>query len=147
MEKLLYRVDEACVVTGLGRTKIYDEIVKGRLRVVHFGKSVRIPADELRAYVDRAKQASGLADNLLGKWAHVLNDDGAVERQGRILKAVGPAAYLVQWYEWLGGEASTVGKVCVDEIGNGTWILYDTDDEMRSAYEARQANRGHTPSS
>jgi excisionase family DNA binding protein len=61
VEKLLYRVVEACIVTGLGRTKLYDEIAKGRLRVVHFGKSVRIPADELRAYVDRAKTAAGLA--------------------------------------------------------------------------------------
>jgi hypothetical protein len=28
---------------------------------VHFGKSVRIPADELQAYVDRAKADAGLA--------------------------------------------------------------------------------------
>ena len=55
MEKLLYRVEEACIVTGLGRTKLYDEITKDRLKVVHFGKSVRIPADKLRAYVNRAK--------------------------------------------------------------------------------------------
>ena len=39
---------------------LYDEIARGRLRVVRFGKSVRIPADELRAYVDRAKAEAGL---------------------------------------------------------------------------------------
>jgi len=61
VEKLLYRVEEACLVTGLGRTKMYDEISKKRIGVVHFGKSVRIPADELRAYVDRAKAEAGLA--------------------------------------------------------------------------------------
>jgi len=61
MDKLLYRVEEACMVTGLGRTKIYEEIAQKRIGVVHFGKSVRIPADELRAYVDRAKVAAGLA--------------------------------------------------------------------------------------
>src|SRR3954452_2851957 len=60
MDKLLYRVEEACIVTGLGRTKLYDEIAKRRIGVVHFGKSVRIPADELRAYVDRAKAEAGL---------------------------------------------------------------------------------------
>jgi len=60
VEKLLYRVEEACLITGLGRTKLYDEIAKDRLRVVHFGKSVRIPAEELRAYVDRAKADAGL---------------------------------------------------------------------------------------
>ena len=61
MEKLLYRIEEACILTGLGRTKLYDEIAKQRIGVVHFGKSVRIPADELRAYVDRAKADAGLA--------------------------------------------------------------------------------------
>jgi len=61
VERLLYRVEEACIATGLGRTKLYDEISKGRLGVVRFGKSVRIPADELRAYVDRAKADAGLA--------------------------------------------------------------------------------------
>lgn len=58
--KALYRVEEACEVTGLGRTKVYDEIKSGRLRVVRVGKSVRIPAEELRAYVDRAKADAGL---------------------------------------------------------------------------------------
>lgn len=61
MDKLLYRVEEACIVTGLGRTKLYEEIAEGRLPVVRFGKAVRIPADELRAYVDRAKAAAGIA--------------------------------------------------------------------------------------
>jgi excisionase family DNA binding protein len=61
VEKLLYRVEEACTVTGLGRTKLYDEIARKRIGVVHFGKSVRIPADELRAFVDRAKAEAGLA--------------------------------------------------------------------------------------
>ena len=60
MEKLLYRVEEACTVTGLGRTKLYEEIANRRLGVVRFGKSVRIPADELRAYVDRAKAEAGV---------------------------------------------------------------------------------------
>ena len=61
MDKMLYRVEEACLLTGLGRTKLYDEIAKQRLGVVRFGKSVRIPADELRAYVERAKAEAGLA--------------------------------------------------------------------------------------
>ncbi len=61
MDKLLYRIEEASIVTGLGRSKLYDEIAKGRLRVVKIGKAVRIPADELRAYVDLIKADAGLA--------------------------------------------------------------------------------------
>ena len=61
VEKLLYRVEEACVITGRGRTALYQDIKEGRLGVVHFGKSVRIPAEELRAYVDQAKVEAGFA--------------------------------------------------------------------------------------
>ena len=61
LEKLLFRVEEACIATGLGRTKLYAEIKAKRLGVVHFGKSVRIPADELHRYVERAKADAGLA--------------------------------------------------------------------------------------
>jgi excisionase family DNA binding protein len=61
VDKLLYRIEEACIATALGRTKVYDEIAAGRIRVVKIGKSVRIPADELRAYVERVKAENGLA--------------------------------------------------------------------------------------
>lgn len=60
MDKLTYRVEEACIVTGLGRTKLYDEIKKGNLKVVHFGKSIRIPHDELVDFINRAKVDAGL---------------------------------------------------------------------------------------
>ena len=60
MEKLLYPIEEACIATGLGRTKTYDEIGSGRIRVVKIGKAVRVPAAELRAYVERVKAESGL---------------------------------------------------------------------------------------
>jgi excisionase family DNA binding protein len=60
LDKLLYRVEEVCILTGLGRTKVYAEISAGRLGVVHFGKSVRVPREELAAYLDRAKAEAGL---------------------------------------------------------------------------------------
>ncbi len=40
---------------------MYELIQAGALPVVRIGKSVRIPAEELRAYVDRVKSESGLA--------------------------------------------------------------------------------------
>lgn len=60
MEKLLYRVEEVSILTGISRSKLYLEIARGRLAVVHIGKSVRIPADELSAYVERVKAEAGL---------------------------------------------------------------------------------------
>jgi excisionase family DNA binding protein len=61
MEKLLYRIEEASALTSRCRTGLYEDIKAGRLGVVKIGKSVRIPADELRAYVDRLKAEAGLA--------------------------------------------------------------------------------------
>jgi excisionase family DNA binding protein len=61
MKKVAYRVEEVCILTGLGRTKVYAEIKAGRLRPIYFGKSIRIPTDELEAYIDRAKAEAGLA--------------------------------------------------------------------------------------
>jgi excisionase family DNA binding protein len=52
-ERLLLRIDEAARRLGLSRTTVYDEIRRGRLRVVHIGRAARVPAAELERYVAR----------------------------------------------------------------------------------------------
>jgi excisionase family DNA binding protein len=61
MDRQLYRLTEAAEILGIGRSRIYVEVAAGRLGVVRIGKAVRVPADELRAYVERAKAEAGLA--------------------------------------------------------------------------------------
>jgi excisionase family DNA binding protein len=61
MDKLLYRAEEVSEVLGLGRTKVFALIARGDIRAVKIGGSTRVPADELRAYVERVKAESGLA--------------------------------------------------------------------------------------
>jgi excisionase family DNA binding protein len=58
-KKGLYRVEEACIILSLGRTHLYDEIKKGRLRSVKIGKSIRIPPEALTEYVEQAKTEAG----------------------------------------------------------------------------------------
>ena len=56
-EPLLYRVVDACRVTGYSRSFIYEQITAGKLKVVRIGRTVRIAAVELRAWIERESEA------------------------------------------------------------------------------------------
>ena len=53
MNRLLLRPSEAAEVLGLGRTKTYQLIAAGELPCVRVGGAVRVPAEELREWVQR----------------------------------------------------------------------------------------------
>jgi excisionase family DNA binding protein len=60
MEILLLRVSETAKLIGLGKSKTYDLIAKGEIPSLRIGRSVRVPADKLRAWVDgRVADSSG----------------------------------------------------------------------------------------
>lgn len=52
-EKLLLRIPEVSERTGLGRSTIYTLIAGGEFPAVKIGRSTRIPADAVRAWVDQ----------------------------------------------------------------------------------------------
>ena len=52
MDKLLLRPSETAEILGLGKSKTYELIAKGEIPSVKIGRSVRVPADKLRAWVD-----------------------------------------------------------------------------------------------
>lgn len=52
LEPLAYSVGEACRVSSLGRTRLYQLIGEGRLEVRKIGKRTLIPAASLRALID-----------------------------------------------------------------------------------------------
>lgn len=52
LEPLAYSVSEACRVSSLGRTRLYQLIAEGRLEVRKIGKRTLIPAASLRALID-----------------------------------------------------------------------------------------------
>jgi len=51
---LAYSVKEACRVTSLGRSRIYQMIRAGDITVRKVGRRTLIPADALRRLVDEA---------------------------------------------------------------------------------------------
>lgn len=52
LEPLAYSVKEACRVSSLGRTRLYQLIGEGRIEVRRIGKRTLIPAASLRALID-----------------------------------------------------------------------------------------------
>jgi excisionase family DNA binding protein len=52
LEPLAYSVNEACRVSSLGRTRLYQLIAEGRLEARKIGKRTIIPAASLRALIE-----------------------------------------------------------------------------------------------
>ncbi len=53
MDVLLLRAEEVQRILGLGRSKVYEMMSDGTLPVVRIGKSVRVTADGLKAWVTK----------------------------------------------------------------------------------------------
>lgn len=51
MEKLLLKAAEVSELTGMGKSKTYELIAAGVIPSVRIGKSVRVPADQLRRWI------------------------------------------------------------------------------------------------
>jgi excisionase family DNA binding protein len=52
-ERLLLKPEEAAEVLQLSRAKVYGLVASGILPSIRFGNLIRIPVDELRAWIAR----------------------------------------------------------------------------------------------
>ena len=52
---LLVNVRVAAAMLSIGRSTLYELVDRGEIRVVHIGRSVRIPVDELKRFVQDSK--------------------------------------------------------------------------------------------
>lgn len=52
MSPLSYTIDEAAKITGLGRTRLYQELNSGRLRGVKAGRRTLIPHTNIQKWLD-----------------------------------------------------------------------------------------------
>ena len=57
MEQLLLKPEEASRVLAIGRSKVYELLASGALESIAIGRSRRIPAEALRRWVDRQREA------------------------------------------------------------------------------------------
>jgi excisionase family DNA binding protein len=55
--RLLVRIPEAAERLGLSRSTVYELIAAGELKVVRYGRAVRVPVGELTGWVERQSQA------------------------------------------------------------------------------------------
>jgi excisionase family DNA binding protein len=60
--KLMYTIPEAAKALGLGRSTVYELIDAGALLRVKVGTRALVPADTLRAYVQRLVAAQSVTD-------------------------------------------------------------------------------------
>ena len=53
--RLAYGIRQACEATGLGRSKLYQEIAEGRLPIFKVGTRTLIAAEDLTAWLESYK--------------------------------------------------------------------------------------------
>ncbi|MEZ5709069.1 MAG: helix-turn-helix domain-containing protein [Blastomonas sp.] len=51
LEPLAYSINDACRVSSLGRTRLYELIAEGRLEARKIGNRTIVPAESLRALI------------------------------------------------------------------------------------------------
>jgi excisionase family DNA binding protein len=65
--RIAYNLYEALQVMNIGRTKFYEEVKLGRIKIVKFGQKTLIPATEPIKWLERvAADASARAEALKG---------------------------------------------------------------------------------
>lgn len=79
-----------------------------------------------------ATQSTLRPDSLVGSFFHG-DGPGWDGYQGCVVAQVGPEAYLVEVFGWIGGDSSCQHLARVQEMGN--WAFYDDDTWMNNAYE------------
>ena len=62
MEKLLVRVTEAAELASVGRARAYELVARGEWPSVVIGRSVRVPLQDLRDWIEQRKRPAGGAD-------------------------------------------------------------------------------------
>lgn len=57
-QRLAYSIDELMGATGIGRTRIYEEIKSGRLKAAKCGKRTIVTADAAREWLESLNPAT-----------------------------------------------------------------------------------------
>jgi excisionase family DNA binding protein len=51
VQPLLLRADEAAIVLGIGRTKVFEMMASGELPAIKIGRCIRVPKDRLEKWI------------------------------------------------------------------------------------------------
>jgi excisionase family DNA binding protein len=58
-QPIAVRVKEACRLTGIGRSKLYELIADGHIAIVKVGAMTLVPLESLRGLIERGKPGDG----------------------------------------------------------------------------------------
>jgi hypothetical protein len=85
----------------------------------------------------KSKIRSGLtsshAKGYVGLWFHSLDAEGRIEWQGRIIRRIDATHWAARLHDWFDGLPDRVEIVDTKQMRSFHW--YETDDDMRAAYD------------
>lgn len=58
-QPIAVRVKEACRLTGIGRSKLYELIADGDIEIVKVGAMTLVPLESLRGLIERGRSRGG----------------------------------------------------------------------------------------
>lgn len=87
--------------------------------------------------------------DLIGRCFHVFGENRKISRQGIIRGTLGDGYYLIQYFEFLMGEPSTMEVVhirsmirpALDSQEEGSWQFYEDVDHMKWWFKNHPQNR------
>ena len=56
LEPIAVRISEACRLTGIGRSKLYELIAGGQLEIVKVGAMTLVPMESLRGLIEQGRK-------------------------------------------------------------------------------------------
>ena len=82
-DKLLVTVDEAARRLSIGRSHLYEHLLRGTLRSVRIGRSRRIPSRDLEAFIEALLKDSAAGPPVSGRPAQIPSVKSVPERPRR----------------------------------------------------------------
>ena len=75
-DRIAVRIREACRITGIGRSKLYELIASGDIPTIKIGAITLVPVEGIRAFIDGQRQAADKSSLLRSQSRHG-EDSGA----------------------------------------------------------------------
>jgi excisionase family DNA binding protein len=82
-DKLLVTVEEAARRLSIGRSHLYEHLLRGTLRSVRIGRSRRIPSRDLEAFIEELLKDSAAGAQVSGRPAPMRSVKSVPERPRR----------------------------------------------------------------
>lgn len=76
-----------------------------------------------------------MGKGLIGLFFHSYEEGGETRWQGRVDCSPDGGWYLVELYDWIGGDGGIFRLVRIEQMAD--WNFYESDTDMKAAYKNR----------